>query len=87
MILAKRWNDFRQIPVFRVTLNLMAAVAPPTADPTGTTPLESLLRRSEKRTASVFLGTSLSAKEDEKWYVMILYFWWWWNTASLLSFY
>ncbi|KAF9518333.1 hypothetical protein BS47DRAFT_1371126 [Hydnum rufescens UP504] len=36
-------------------------------DSTGTVPpLEYLLRRSEKRTASVFLGTSLGAKDDEK---------------------
>ena len=34
--------------------------------PQGLPPLESLLRRSEKRTASVFLGTDLGRKDEEK---------------------
>ena len=51
----------------------MAGVTLPTSDSTGTIPpLETLLRRSEKRTASVFLGTSLDAKDDEKRYGFIL---------------
>lgn len=42
----------------------MAAVADDTAQ--GPPPLELLLRKSEKRTASVFLGTDLGRKEEEK---------------------
>lgn len=41
----------------------MAAV---TEETLGLPPLESLLRRSEKRTASVFLGTDIDRRAEEK---------------------
>lgn len=37
-----------------------------TEDTPGLPPLESLLRRSEKRTASVFLGTDIDRRPEEK---------------------